>query len=102
MNKLHQGITEALKSLPPFRKVVVGLSGGRDSVALTHALKSLGYEVVAAHLNHQLRGEASDADEAFVIELAKKWKLPCLTKKAVIPKTGNLEHNARAIRYAFL
>ncbi len=102
MNELLQPIKAALKQIPPFKKVVVGLSGGMDSVVLTHALKHLGYEVIVAHLNHGLRGKASEADEAFVVALAKKWELPYLVKKAVIPIQGNQENQARIIRYAYL
>ncbi len=71
-------------------------------MVLTHALKSLGYEVIVAHLNHQLRGEEADRDEAFVIELAKKWKMPYVSKKAVIPEEKNIENSARHLRYSFL
>jgi len=102
MNDLIKQIKTTLKPLPPFKKVIVALSGGMDSVAVTHALKHLGYEVIVAHLNHQLRVGASDIDEQFAINLAKKWKLPYMTQKAVIPRKGNLEKNARKIRYCFL
>ncbi len=102
MMDLPNKVKAALKKIPPFKKVVVGLSGGMDSVVLTHVLKHLGYEVIVAHLNHDLRGEISEKDEAFVIELAKAWKLPFVSNKAVIPKKGNLEQNARKIRYSFL
>lgn len=102
MNELKSKVKSALKPLPPFKKVVVGLSGGMDSVVLTHVLKSLGYEVIVAHLNHQLRGEEADRDEAFVIGLAKKWNLPYVSKKAVIPEDKNIENSARHLRYSFL
>src|SRR5947208_2528503 len=53
--------------------MVVAVSGGPDSVALLRALAALGPSItgplVVAHLNHQLRGADSDADEAFVREL---------------------------------
>lgn len=101
MNELKAKVKSALKTLPPFKKVVVGLSGGMDSVVLTHVLKSLGYEVIAAHLNHQLRGEEADRDEDFVIELAKKWDLSYVIKKTVIPKDKNIENSARRLRYRF-
>jgi tRNA(Ile)-lysidine synthase len=55
--------------------VVVGVSGGRDSVALALCLQQLGYHVVVAHCNFQLRGKDSNADEAFVQQLAKKLDL---------------------------
>ena len=102
MSELKSKVKAALKSLPPFKKVVVGLSGGMDSVVLTHILKALGYEVIAAHLNHQLRGSEADRDEVFVVELAKKWQLPYVCKKAVIPEEKNVENSARHLRYSFL
>lgn len=102
MSDLKSKVKSALKPLPSFKKVVVGLSGGMDSVVLTHVLKSLGYEVIVAHLNHQLRGPEADRDEAFVVELAKKWNLPYVCKKAVIPEDKNIENSARHLRYSFL
>ena len=102
MNELTSKVKAALKPLPPFKRVLVGLSGGMDSIALTHILKNLGYEVIVAHLNHQLRGEAADQDEAFVIDIAKKWDLPYISRKAVIPEDKNIESSARHLRYSFL
>lgn len=98
---LKAHLQETLKKLPHFKKVVVGLSGGMDSTVLTHVLKSLGYEVIIVHLNHSLRGEKSDQDEAFVVELAKSWELPYLTKKAVLPNKGNQEDLGRQMRYSY-
>ena len=58
-------------------RVLVGLSGGPDSVCLARLLDKLGYEVVAAHCNFHLRGEESMRDEQFVISLCHEmgWKL---------------------------
>ena len=58
-------------------RVVVGLSGGPDSVCLARLLSELGFEVVAAHCNFHLRGKESQRDECFVAELCKKqgWTL---------------------------
>jgi tRNA(Ile)-lysidine synthase len=102
MSELQSKVKTALRTLPPFKKVVVGLSGGMDSMVLTHILKTLGYEVIVAHLNHQLRGADADKDEAFVIETAKNWNLPYVSKKAVIPDDKNIENSARHLRYSFL
>jgi tRNA(Ile)-lysidine synthase len=99
---LIRNIQKGLRRIKPFKRVVVGCSGGADSVVLAHALKKLGYEIVIAHLNHQLRGTESDADEKFVKDLAKNWGVSYATEKRPIPKTDNLENNAREIRYAFL
>ena len=49
---------------------VVAVSGGADSVALLRALAAGGFAITVAHLNHQLRGDESDADEAFVRDLS--------------------------------
>ena len=70
----------SLELLAPGTRVVVAVSGGSDSVALLRLLCSLReschLDVVCAHFNHQLRGAESDADEAFVRELAAHWTCP--------------------------
>ena len=99
---LTKTIKQSLTFIPPFKKVIVGVSGGADSVALAHILMKLGYEITIAHLNHGLRGKESDADEKFVKNLAKKWKVPCVTHKIQLSAKGNLENQARLVRYAFL
>src|SRR5690554_7468138 len=53
-------------------RILVGLSGGADSVALLHLLKAAGHTTIAAHCNFNLRGSESDADEAFVRGLCRK------------------------------
>lgn len=53
--------------------VIVGVSGGADSVALLDILYRLGYECILAHCNFHLRGEESNRDELFVRELLKKY-----------------------------
>jgi len=55
--------------LAPEDRVIVGFSGGMDSVTLLDVLLSLGYHCVAAHCNFHLRGEESERDAAFV----KQW-----------------------------
>ena len=63
-----------LRRFPPDARYLVGVSGGRDSVALLHWLVDLGYKkLVVCHLNHQLRGRFSDADARFVQKLAAKY-----------------------------
>jgi tRNA(Ile)-lysidine synthase len=55
---------------PVGRRYLIGVSGGRDSVALLQQLVDLGYKnLVVCHLNHQLRGRSSDADARFVEKL---------------------------------
>ena len=87
-------------------EVIVGVSGGADSVALLHILHRLGYKVTAAHLNHSIRGAQADADEAFVKALCKELGVECITAKADVPalakeKGLSLEMAAREARHEF-
>ncbi len=65
--------------LSPGMRVLIGVSGGSDSVALLHLLRTLapgyGLELHVVHLNHMLRPEAAE-DAAFVRKLAHRWGLP--------------------------
>lgn len=83
--------------------VLVGVSGGADSVALLRALATRGAgRLVVAHFNHALRGEASDADAAFVARLADELALPYETGRAMTSAVRNgLEESARNARYEF-
>lgn len=64
------------RDFPPNGRYLVGVSGGRDSVALLRCLKEAGYKnLVVCHLNHQLRGRSSDADARFVEKLAANCNL---------------------------
>jgi tRNA(Ile)-lysidine synthase len=62
-----------LRQFPQRQRYLIGVSGGRDSVALLHQLVDLGYgRLVVCHLNHQLRGGASGADAKFVERVAAR------------------------------
>lgn len=99
--------TELLRRFPPDARYLVGVSGGRDSVALLHWLISLDYKKpIVCHLNHQLRGRSSDADARFVEKLAGKYQVAfelgainvhALAKK----KKTSIETAAREARYSF-
>ncbi len=91
--------------------VLVGLSGGPDSVALLWCLNRLApamsLRVAAAHLNHALRGPAADSDAAFAAAFADRLGLPCYMKKvnvSAFQKAHGLgmEEAARILRYDFL
>lgn len=62
-------------------KVIVGVSGGADSVCLLFVLmelqKNIGFEIVVVHVNHLLRGKDAENDEVYVRELCGKYHLPC-------------------------
>lgn len=86
--------------------VVVGVSGGADSVALLHALHQLKFPCTVAHLNHQLRGAESDADEQFVRDLAHALNLPIVVGsadvRALAETSGHsIEMAARQARHTF-
>ncbi|HFD38988.1 MAG TPA: tRNA lysidine(34) synthetase TilS, partial [Anaerolineae bacterium] len=92
-------------------RVVVGVSGGPDSLCLLHLLHRLQAEydlaLHVAHLHHSLRGADADADAAFVRQIAAAWGLPCTVEQADVPALaaeGKLavEEAARQARYAFL
>ncbi len=95
-------IQDILRQLQPLKRVVVGVSGGPDSVCLAILLKEMGYEVMMAHLNHQLRGSTSDEDAVFVRSFAELLRVPCVIEEAEISRQGNLEANSRTARYSFL
>jgi tRNA(Ile)-lysidine synthase len=90
--------------------VLVAVSGGADSISLLRALvrlRPLGAKgrIVAAHLNHQLRGEASDADEQFVRELAEALGIEWVIDRKSLgdaQQPDGLETAAREARYNFL
>jgi tRNA(Ile)-lysidine synthase len=82
--------------------VVVGLSGGADSVALAHAFHQLRIPFTAAHLNHNLRGTESDADEAFVRSLGFPTVVKSVDVKSLATEKGeSIEMAARRARHAF-
>lgn len=62
--------------LCPGQRVVLGLSGGRDSVALLRLLLMQGVGVHACHVHHGIRGESADADAAFCRALCGQWGVP--------------------------
>lgn len=91
-------------------RIIVALSGGADSVCLLsivrHICKKCSIAVEAAHLNHNLRGEASQADEAFVRELCQKWEIPLFVKNVDVKEVSQkrkiaVEEAGRNARYAF-
>ncbi len=88
--------------------VVVAISGGADSVALSQALTRLAEQTVGAgelhlvHFNHRLRGDESDADAAWIATFATQLRLPLHTAAAEHARYTLSEADARAERYAFL
>ena len=84
--------------LQPDQPLLVGVSGGPDSVVLLDALVRLGYRPHVGHLNHQLRGAASDADAEFVRQLAAQHSVPVTIAAAHVAPA---EDACRQARHAF-
>ena len=106
-----RGTIEEYGLLTPGETVVVGVSGGPDSLCLLHLLRRLGEEYAltlhVAHLHHGLRGAEADADAAFVRAVAAEWGLACSIEREDVPALARLEglafeEAARQARYGFL
>ena len=91
--------------------VVVGVSGGPDSLCLLHVLSRLsgayGIELHLAHLDHRIRGVESQEDAAFAARLAGEWGLPATIEACDVPQLAResklaIEEAARQSRYSFL
>lgn len=95
------------RRFPPDERYLVGVSGGRDSIALLHLLLESDYKnLVVCHLDHQLRGRASSSDAKFVNDLAARLDLSCEiggTSVRALAKDSrlSLETAARVARFAF-
>ncbi len=86
------------------QRLLIGLSGGADSAALLLCLHRLGYNVIACHINHCLRGAESDRDEEFCRKLCKDVDIDIFTRKIDVTKycqanSLSIEEGARILRY---
>ena len=72
--KIHQQVRALM---PGIQSVILGLSGGADSVALLYVLRNIGVRIRAVHCNFHLRGAESDRDMNFCIELCRGLDVPC-------------------------
>ncbi len=101
--------------LPQQGKVIVAVSGGADSLCLLHLLhlscgvgkRYPGVNLHVAHLNHQLRGAASEQDAVVIEALARSWQLPVTIGASDVSALAraeqlSLEEAARIARYRFL
>lgn len=86
--------------------LVAAVSGGPDSTALLLALAELradGYQLTAAHVNHHLRGEASELDQQFVAQLCSVHQIPLVVAEGALEaqsiRERGLEAAAREVRY---
>lgn len=83
-------------------QLLVGISGGLDSVTLAHLLAQNNFQFSLAHMNFQLRGEDSIRDEDFVKDLAKKLGVEVFVKRVdILENSGSTQLQARELRYAW-
>ena len=93
------------------RGVLVGLSGGADSVMLLHLLSEYkrtvcpAFSILAVHVNHGIRGDEADRDECFAGELAASLGVEFISRRIDVPSLAtecgkSLEEAARDARYA--
>ncbi len=105
MNRQPLPLFDASKLTPAFpssHRYLIGVSGGRDSVALLQALVDLGYKkLVVCHLNHQLRGKASDADARFVGRLVTDFQRQIVGQARHLPKSNASERSASPPNISF-
>jgi len=112
--ELLDKLRETIRQHRMFRRgdtIVVGVSGGPDSLCLLHALNQLREELGVAlhvgHVEHGVRGEESRADAAYVENLTRDWQLPVSVEYADVPVYAAqhklaIEEAARRVRYSFL
>lgn len=105
LSKVKQYIKEHNLPMPPC-KIVVCVSGGADSIALTDILDRLGYTMICVHCNFNLRGKESDRDEQFVRKFCKERQLELIVKsfdtyQYAIEHKVSIEVAAREQRYTF-
>lgn len=106
-HKVKQYI-EKQHMLTPGDHIVVGLSGGADSVCLLMVLvwlrKEYDFRLYGVHVNHQIRGEEADKDEVFSKEMCEKWNVSFTVVKENVPAAAKSlgiseEEAGRRVRY---
>src|ERR1700690_3581233 len=111
IRKTVSELRRAGMALPISSHILIGVSGGSDSLALAHLILKYGRRVVdpsrvmLLHVNHGWRGKASDADADFVVRFGKRWGVPVLLHKLEPPALEQLsgeswEDRARCARKA--
>lgn len=109
--QMEEKVQQFMKRHQLFTKgatILVGVSGGPDSMALLHCLNTMkeswGFRVVAVTVDHQLRGEESLADVSYVKHICEQWQIECVSSSVNVPawKQENKQGTqiaARTLRY---
>lgn len=89
-------------------RIVIGVSGGSDSMCLLHFLRSISQEynlkLFVVHINHCIRGEDADLDQQYVEDICEEWNIPCYAYKVDIKNKAKIEaiceeEMGRRVRY---
>ncbi|MDR9366160.1 MAG: tRNA lysidine(34) synthetase TilS [Balneolaceae bacterium] len=82
-------------------RVIAGISGGPDSMAMLYLLHRFDIETIVVHCNYQLRGGASDKDQKLVEDICMHWSIECISMRldSSEEQTGNFQDWARQRRY---
>ena len=114
MSELLNRVGQNVQRRQLFRRrqsILVAVSGGLDSIVLLHTVYYLaekyGWQLFVAHLNHQLRGRNSEADERLVRQTADRLDLPAVVERADVRGFASkhrlsLEMAGRTLRHDFL
>lgn len=113
MNDVETKVLEFINRnelIVPSQRVMLSLSAGKDSMALLHIMRTLCNKLSCTieifHLNHCARGDESDADEQFLVQLANHFAIPITIRRADVVATRpygiSFEEHARNVRYALL
>ncbi|MHC1740824.1 MAG: tRNA lysidine(34) synthetase TilS [Anaerolineaceae bacterium] len=105
LNQIEKVITDNCR-LNKEKPVLVGVSGGADSLCLLHLLNSLGYKVIAANVNHQLRPEANE-EATIVRQYCHTWQIRFIYLEVDVLAMAkrdrlSIEESARILRYSTL
>ena len=103
LKKIQNHVSEQLSFIKN-AKLLIAISGGVDSVVLAYLCKKMGLNISLAHCNFNLRGDESNADENFVLELAEDWELEVFienfdTKQFAADEKISTQMAARTLRY---
>ena len=88
------------RAIPRECRIIVGVSGGRDSMALAACLQRIGQSILVAHVNYGLRGNESDNDQARVENWCKAWDVPfAILASDALNESNGVQSAARNVRY---
>lgn len=79
--------------------LLVGVSGGVDSMVLLHLLRNTSCSLRVVHVHHGLRGADADADAQLVASTCAQWGIACEVRRVAVREANSTLHQARSARY---